>query len=319
MLTVILVNVFLSGFYMICFLGSCRRMEKPSIARLMEYFETGTTPRKTMKTKSDVHRALGRIGDRLSGVIFLKGYRIYLERELERADLPIKAEELLVIHTALFLLGCLYYPISCDTILSASFATLLSILPLLIISSKKKKRIKAFNQQLGDGIMVISNSLRAGYSFMQAVEMVAREMPDPISTEFHKMLREMNLGMSTESAMNNLVKRLPSQDLEMMVMAVMIQRQVGGNLAEILDNISLTIRERIKIKGEIRTLTAQGKMSGLVISFLPMFLALALFVLNPSYINKLFITPVGLVMLVVGVIMQIIGFFLIRMIVNVEV
>ncbi len=182
-----------------------------------------------------------------------------------------------------------------------------------------KKRIKLLNNQLGDAIMLLSSSLKAGYSFFQAVDTVTKEMSGPISEEFVIMQKEVNLGVSTEKALENLVQRVGSDDLEMVITAVLIQRQVGGNLSEVLDNISTTIRDRIKIKGEVRTITAQGRVSGLVLSLLPIVLGVLVYMINPSHMQVLFTNPFGIILLVYSGIMELIGIFIIRKIVRVEV
>ena len=141
----------------------------------------------------------------------------------------------------------------------------------------------AFNKQLPDTITLIANALRAGSSFLQAIELVVRESRPPISTEFGRVIREVNLGLPFDQALENMVRRVRSDDLELMATAISIQHQVGGNLAEILDSIAYTIRERVRIKGEIRTLTAQQRLSGYVVGFLPIGLAGFLFIAAPGF------------------------------------
>jgi len=190
--------------------------------------------------------------------------------------------------------------------------------PIIILKGKIRQRIKEISNQLGDTIILIANSLRAGYSFLQAIETVAEEMPDPIRKEFRILLKEMNLGISTEQALLNLVNRVPSRDLDLVVTAVLIQRQIGGNLSEILDNISTTIRQRVKLKGEIKTLTAQGRMSGWIIALLPVALGMILYAMNKEYIQLLFTNSLGQMMLLLAVVMELIGVIIIRGIVNIE-
>ena len=144
-------------------------------------------------------------------------------------------------------------------------------------------------------------------------------MPDPISLEFKKLLKELRLGASTERALENLVLRVESDDLELVINAVMIQREIGGNLSEILDNISETIRERVRLKGEIRTLTAQGRISGIVVSILPIAFGFILHLLNPEYMTPLFSNPNGIMILSISFISQIIGIILVNQIVKIEV
>ena len=155
-------------------------------------------------------------------------------------------------------------------------------IPRMWLNRRKGSRLNAFNKQLPDTITLLANALRAGSSFLQAIELVVRESRPPISTEFARVIREVNLGLPFEQAMENMVRRVKSEDLELMATAITIQHQVGGNLAEILDSIAFTIRERVRIKGEINTLTAQQRMSGYVVGFLPIGLAGFLFIAAPG-------------------------------------
>ena len=187
-------------------------------------------------------------------------------------------------------------------------------------------RLKAFNDHLADTITLVANALRAGASFLQAIEMVVRETQPPISTEFQRVIREVNLGLPFEQALNNMVRRVRSEDLELMATAINIQHQVGGNLAEILDSIAYTIRERIRIKGEIRVLTAQQRLSGYVVAGLPIFLVIILSIIAPKFMEPMFFNPpaifglpLGVILLAVGAVMMLMGFMIIRRIVDIEV
>ncbi|HLE82017.1 MAG TPA: type II secretion system F family protein, partial [Dehalococcoidia bacterium] len=164
-----------------------------------------------------------------------------------------------------------------------------------------------------------SNSLKSGYSFNQGLEVVTREMPSPIADEFRQVLVEMNMGGNTEEALNNLVKRVPSYDIDLMVTAFIIQRQVGGNLAEVLDNIAHTIRERIRILGEVSARTAQARLSGYVVGGMPFFLMGAISVTNPAYLAEMLASPLGIIMLGAAMGMELVGFILIQKIVTIEV
>jgi tight adherence protein B len=180
------------------------------------------------------------------------------------------------------------------------------------------KRLKDFNGQLGDTIGLLANSLRSGYSMLQSMELVSREAPEPIASEFKRVVREVGLGLSVQDALNNLLRRIPSDDLDLMITAINIQYEVGGNLAQILDTISHTIRERVRIKGEIAVLTAQGRISGYIISCLPIALGVIVTIINPSYMNTMWGWP-WIIMPVCGGIMVFTGFMVIRKIVNIEV
>lgn len=243
-----------------------------------------------------------------------------LETELQKTDLPLKVSEFIIINlVSCFTLGLIGILVSNNLLVPVLLLLLGLIIPYFYLKYSQKKRLDKFNEQINDSLTIISNSLKAGYSFFQALEMVAKEMPPPISEEITRVLKEMNLGASPQDALTALTDRVESDDLELVVTAVLIQRQVGGNLSEILDNISDTIRERIKIKGEIQTLTAQGRMSGLIIGLLPIGLGGMLFLISPDYMAPLFGHPLGQTMVGVGVISQILGAVLIKKIIDIEV
>jgi tight adherence protein B len=159
--------------------------------------------------------------------------------------------------------------------------------PKIWLKMKISKRIGAFNDQLGDAITLMANGLRAGYSLLQAMESVGKEMPDPICTEFRRVVQEISLGVDQERSFGNLLRRVPSGDLDLMIAAIAVQSEVGGNLAEILEVIGEVIRERVRIKGQIGVLTAQAQMSGIVITLLPILLGLLLFAMNEQYMGRL--------------------------------
>jgi tight adherence protein B len=241
------------------------------------------------------------------------------EQELAQTDIPLKAEELVVIQTVAVLLPIMASRVMPSYLFLAVVLALAGTFgPTIYIRQAKNIRLKKFNSQLGEALVVMSNSLRAGFSFLQALDSLKKEMPPPISTEFGRALQEMRLGTPTEEALINMTKRVRSDDLELIVTAVSIQRQVGGNLAEILDNIAFTIRERLRIKGELKTLTAQGRISGLIVGFLPLIMLVLIFMVNREYIMPLFTTTFGLIMLAAAVVSQCIGIAVIRRIVNIE-
>ncbi|HET9914768.1 MAG TPA: type II secretion system F family protein, partial [Anaerolineales bacterium] len=161
-------------------------------------------------------------------------------------------------------------------------------LPRLYVKRQQTVRLNKFNDQLGDMLNLMVNGLRAGYSTMQAMEAVSRELPSPISDEFRRVVQEMQIGIPMERALDNLLRRIPSEDLDFVVTAINVQREVGGNLSEILDTISFTIRERVRIKGEIRVMTAQVRTSATVLSMIPVFLSIALWFISPEYLGYFF-------------------------------
>ena len=256
-----------------------------------------------------------------------------LARDIARADLRLKPSEFLGIWAgsivgiplALILLSPFVQAFQSPLVwLIGAFIGFM--LPRFWLNRRKNSRLNAFNKQLPDTITLIANALRAGSSFLQAIELVVRESRPPISTEFSRVIREVNLGLPFEQALENMVRRVRSDDLELMATAISIQHQVGGNLAEILDSIAYTIRERVRIKGEIRTLTAQQRLSGYVVGFLPIGLAGFLFIAAPGFMDPMFANPpavlglpAGVVILLFGGFMMFVGFMLIRRIVDIEV
>ncbi|SJZ44495.1 tight adherence protein B [Selenihalanaerobacter shriftii] len=243
-----------------------------------------------------------------------------LEDELRKTNLPIKASEFIIFSFGIiFVLGIIGIFIIKDNIITLLLICVGLIIPYLYLRYSQKKRLDKFNDQIADSLTIISNSLKAGYSFFQAIEMVAKEMAPPISEEFTRVLKEVNLGTPAEDALKALTDRIESEDLDLVVTAVLIQRQVGGNLSEILDSISHTIRERIRIRGEINTLTAQGRISGIIVSSLPIGLGILLSIINPEYMLPLFTHPLGKMMLGLAVISQLLGAVLIKKIINIKV
>jgi tight adherence protein B len=201
--------------------------------------------------------------------------------------------------------------------------------PRFYVSQKAGKRRRDFENQLGDTLNLWVNALRSGYSVLQSMETIASETPEPISTEFERVVQEVRLGLTMEQGLNNLLERIQSDDMDLVVTAVNVQREVGGNLAEVLSIISHTIRERIRIKGEIRVLTAQATISGYIISGLPIALTLFLRASSPEYINELFIkespwlvpqvVPCGWLVMGVGLLLIFSGFMVMRKIADIEV
>jgi len=256
-----------------------------------------------------------------------------LAREIARADLKLKVSEYLAIWAGttigvpiLFLLLSFVLPALGNPLFLLIGALIGFLIPRFWLGRRRSGRLNAFDKQLPDTITLIANALRAGSSFLQAIELVVRESRPPISIEFGRVIREVNLGLPFETALENMVRRVRSDDLELMATAISIQHTVGGNLAEILDSIAFTIRERVRIKGEIRTLTAQQRLSGYVVGFLPIALAGFLFVAAPGFMDPMFKNPpavlglpAGVVILGVGGFMMFVGFMFIRRIVDIEV
>jgi tight adherence protein B len=269
----------------------------------------------------------------LNKVVEQRDFGANLARDLARADLKLKPSEFLLIWGGsivgvplIMLAFSLVFPALGNPLVLLIGALIGFFIPRWWLGRRKSSRLNAFNKQLPDTITLIANALRAGSSFLQAIEMVVRETRPPISLEFGRVIREVNLGLPFDQALENMVRRVQSDDLELMATAISIQHTVGGNLAEILDSIAYTIRERIRIKGEIRTLTAQQRMSGYVVGFLPIGLAAFIFIAAPRFFDPMFDSaisvlglPAGMIILALGGISMLIGFMIIRRIVDIEV
>jgi tight adherence protein B len=198
--------------------------------------------------------------------------------------------------------------------------------PRFYVKRQQTVRVRKFDDQLGDMLNLMTNGLRAGYSTMQAMEAVSRELPIPISDEFRRVVQEIQIGIPMDKALENLLRRIPSDDLDFVVTAINVQREVGGNLAEIMDTISFTIRERVRIKGEIRVMTANVRASGGILSLIPVGLALALWFISPEYIGSFFdpnpVVPqpaCGLIAVAVIIGMIVAGYFVMMKIADIEV
>jgi len=255
----------------------------------------------------------------LSADVEDKRFATKVQRDLARANLKLRFAEYYYIRIGASLaLGVLLFVFR-DPISGVIGFALGYMLPRIWVGRRISGRLSAFNKQLPDTITLLSNSLRAGSSFLQSIELVSREGGPPMSDEMGRVVREVNLGLGMEEALHNLVRRIKSDDLDLMVTAIGIQQQVGGNLAEILDTIAFTIRERVRIKGEINTLTAQGRVSGYLVAFLPIGLGAVLNIINPAFMQPLFTQTIGQSLIGVGVVMMTIGFLAIRKITDIKV
>jgi tight adherence protein B len=245
-----------------------------------------------------------------------------IARELARADLKFKvAEYYALIFISTIATAVVAYVIQPNIVSAIIGAVIGFFIPRFYVKRQQTVRLNKFNDQLGDMLNLMVNGLRAGYSTMQAMEAISRELPAPISDEFHRVVQEMQIGIPMEKALDNLLRRIPSEDLDFVITAINVQREVGGNLSEILDNISFTIRERVRIKGEIRVMTAQVRSSGIVLSLIPVFLTLALWFISPEYIGSFFDRgPVcGWIAVVTVVGMIAAGYFVMMKIADIEV
>lgn len=247
--------------------------------RLSQYL--GET--RTREEVEDQRRALSDwVSKRVEHTTF--GGRI--AQSLARADLKFKVGEYFaLVFMSIFLVGLIAWVLGGRNIISLFIGAIIGYLaPGIFIARLQSRRLTRFSDQLPDMLNLTVNGLRAGYSTMQAMEAVSKELPAPISEEFRRVVQEMQLGIPMETALANLFRRIPSDDLDFVITAINVQREVGGNLSEILDTISFTIRERIRIKGDIRVITSQVRTSGTILALIPIGLTIVLWFLNPRYL-----------------------------------
>jgi tight adherence protein B len=303
-------------------LGVARRpQEMDDITRRLErYSDPDVVQSKGGKRGSSPKELLDSITDSVQRLMGRTERTGKLAEDLAKADLKLKASE--------WVLGVAGAGVVLGGLIALRFANPLffPIGPVaayfgsgIALRFMQARRLRAFDKQLGDTIILLSNALKAGYSFAQAIATVSKTAAAPIGEEFARATREMALGITVDDALNHMVKRNESEDFDLMVTAVQIHRVVGGNLAEILDTIAYTIRERVRIKGEIRTLTAQARASGWIITILPIALAAILSFISPDYFNPMFHQTLGIIMLLIGGFSMAVGFALIQKIVKIEV
>jgi len=311
-----------------------RRGDGATLERLDQFVGSGTVEDTGKDTKTAKASAPSVLTETLDRAIHERGLGGNLGTELARADIKITVAEFWAL-TLIAIVGsaAIFWLIYGGFVLPLIGAVAGYFLPKFYVKMRQRRRLKQFNDQLGDGIQLMANGLRAGYSLLQAMDAVAREMPPPMSLEFNRVVREIGLGIDTERAFENLLRRVPSDDLDLMITAINVQSEVGGNLAEILEIIGFVIRERVRIKGEIKVLTAQAQISGYVISLLPIVLGFILYAMNPDYIGRMIFTcegrglapddlcsqPCGWIMMGVGLLGIGIGFFAMQKITDIDV
>ena len=260
------------------------------------------------------------VADALNRALVSRGVGADLATQLARADLKITVGEFMVATVILVVAAAgLAYFLRRDVVITAGACLAGFFAPRFYVRILRNRRLKAFNDQLGDTINLMVNGIRAGYSILQAMEAVSKEMGPPIAEEFARVVQEVQFGITLEESMDHMLRRVPSDDLDMMITAINVQREVGGNLAEVLDSISFTIRERVRIKGEVRALTGQSRASGYLIAMVPAVLAVVVYLISPEFMGKLFTDPCGYVMIGAAVIGIILGFVVINKVVQIDV
>lgn len=243
-----------------------------------------------------------------------------IDQRLRQADMKMPVGTFLLLSLVLFSLGIiagrlLHWP----NILSIIVGTALLLIPNMIVNIKARLRLKRFMNHFPEALEMFARSLRAGHSFTGAIQLVAQEMPDPIGPEFSKVFEEQNLGIPLRQALIGMTNRVDILDVKFFVTAILIQRETGGNLAEIIDKIAYVIRERFRVQGQLKIFTAQARLSGFILSLLPIGVAVLIWILNPEYMKPLWFERTGRIMIAVAVTLQILGMLAIRKIIRIKI
>jgi len=253
-----------------------------------------------------------------------------LAANLNQADMPLRPFEYLLLQVGLAVVGLIIGSQLLGFVHSAIILGLVGFLaPMIVMRMRQHSRRMKFSRQLADALMLLAGALRSGYSFIKGLELVAAEMGDPMSKELKRALREIQIGNTVDQSLMDLSKRVANTDMEIVICAYLIQREVGGNLTELMEKVAETIRERFRIRGDIRTLTAQGRLSGVIVSLLPFALSGFIILVNPSYFDPLLHSPMvrlglwsvpeGMVVIGFALFMQIIGALWIYRIVSIKI
>lgn len=243
-----------------------------------------------------------------------------LKRMLDQADLQITVTRLLMFSVMAGMLASLAVSVLTVSLLLMICAGLMAAaVPFIHVVWKRRQRLNAFLEHLPDALELMSRALSAGHAFAESLHMIASEMPEPIATEFRKTYEEQNLGLSLKLALENLAERVPLLDLRLCITAILIQRETGGNLGEILEKVATTIRERFRIMEDLKTLTTSSRMSAWILCGLPIFVALAVTVMNPEYMSVLWDDSRGHRLIAIAMIMQIMGMLIVRKILRIKI
>ena len=298
-----------------------RSRNRRALARRMRYYagEMDSPEDKPKERKTLTERLMGLLhsgGQLLSNIRHARG----LDFKLQQAGVPLLGTEfLLLLAVSAVAMGLIAVFATKKWYAGILAAILIVAVEYVYVLVLIERRSSSFTNQLGDCLMMVANALRAGFSFLQAMEMISKEMEPPISDEFKHVMRDIGLGATVERALDDMDKRVGSPDFSLVVTAVLIQQQVGGDLAQILDTISETIQDRIRMRREVKTLTTQGRMSGWILILTPIAMALFMTSSDPNYLDPLLKNPIGQMILAATIIMEIIGAIVIKRIVDIEV
>ncbi|WP_377890031.1 type II secretion system F family protein [Alkalihalobacillus sp. R86527] len=310
--------LFLGFFFTFYFVTTKWKKRKKANSRINDFVPVGSTvvEEKDEEKKQVLKPLIMKLSNLFHGMKFSKDTEI----KLQQAGSTLKAEEFFVVR----LLIAVAAPILLFVLSLPWYLCLLSIVigfvgPERYMVKKARKRNRQLSYQLVEALATMSNSLRAGFSFVQTMKLIGKEMPDPIGPEFDRSVREIGMGIPMEEVFQGLTTRLPNKELEVVIQAILAQRKSGGNLAQLMDNMEETVRGRIRILEELNTLTAQGKLSSWIITALPIVLTLYLYFVSPDYFQPMIDYPLGWVLLGAGTISLIVGWFIIQKIVRIEV
>ena len=326
MLPLLLLAAVAGGFLAFALLQVFGRSEDTLNRRLGHYGRSGSGPVddpdaagdsvSTLIESSLVRRAVGLT----SKMAERGGLLVKVESLLEQTNLPLRAPEALFFYGAgVVLLGVLAIVGAPSLAVGFIFAAIVAAVPVVVVRQLRKRRLKAFEAQLPDTLNLLAGSLRAGYSFLQGLEAVVQETSDPMARELRRVLAEARLGRPLEDALGDVAVRMDSRDFDWSVLAIRIQREVGGNLAELLQTVAETMVQRSRLRGEVRALTAEGRISGIIMGLLPVGLGLFMFTASPEYIKDLFGSVTGWSMVIGSAVMAAVGFAWIQKIIKIEV
>ncbi|MDA8066709.1 MAG: type II secretion system F family protein [Thermaerobacter sp.] len=316
-MAVLFLGVFGLAFYIVSLRGNqaVQRNFDALVARRASEERAQKRVRSLLQRRA-MEAMLAQVDERLEGQAFAQE----LEQRLRQADLDWRVSEFLALVVAAGVGSFLLLVVlTGNPLFALLFGVGAGAVPFVYVNQRRTGRRGKLELQLPDCLALMSNALRAGYSLLQAMDAVSRELPSPIAQEFGQVVAESGVNIPLEQALESMVQRVKSQDLDLVVTAVLVHRQVGGNLAEVLDRIGDTIRERIKIHGQVRVLTAQGRMSGWIITLLPIGLGIGFWFMDPGYMQTLVSTALGWLLLIVGAVFLIIGALMVRAITQVEV
>lgn len=307
------IGLVVSALYFVVAAPAEKRQLRDRFATLRDLSQTESGSLETLLLRSEVLSNIPAVHRLLMQLPWMKGLQLYV---LQSA-VPVTVGMLLL----LSLLGGIFSALmilvlGMPALLALIVGIMIGSIPWIVISVLRQRRFLRFEELFPDSMDLLARAVRAGHAFTSGLEMIAKEMSKPVSEEFQRVYDQQNLGLPMRDALYNLVKRMPLPDVRIFVTALMIQRESGGNLAEILDNLSFVVRERFKLMRQIKVYTAQGRLTLIILTIMPPFFLLMSYLIRPDYIKPLFVEPEGHRLLVYGIILQVIGFFVIRKIIQ---